>query len=228
MLSSNGNNPIGNISRSERATYVPGRPQNAQNFLEGREVQNCELKKFSVFRDNFCFSKEHVERLPPLPDRHSGFCSVPRWIFWLNFWRPFFGDIYCSYSRKTHTENSVKISVEKFGEHIPFFGAFFGAFFGEQPFASKSEKFVQNPFCKRDPLRILVENAMHTRHKAEQEETKPTSEVQEKELSEPKRRICEYIKVANYPTKTIEADMPISGQREAAAASAGRSEHTCS
>ena len=27
-------------------------------------------------------------------------------------------------------------------------------FFGEQLFASKSEKFVQNPFCKRDPLKI--------------------------------------------------------------------------
>ena len=48
------------------------------NMLEGREVQNCELKKFSVFRDNFCFSKGHVERLPPLPHRHPGFCSVPR------------------------------------------------------------------------------------------------------------------------------------------------------
>ena len=55
---------------------------------------------------------------------------------------------------------SEKNSVEKFGEIIPFFGAFFGAFFGtffgaffgEPPFASKSEKFVQNPFCKRDPL----------------------------------------------------------------------------
>ena len=79
------------------------------------------------------------------------------WIFW----RPFFGGIYCSYCRKTHTKNSGKISEEKFGENISFFGAFFGAFFGtffgeffgEQLFASKSEKFVQNPFCKRDPLR---------------------------------------------------------------------------
>ena len=52
-----------------------------------------------------------------------------------------------------------KIRVEKFGENIPFFGAFFGAFFGtlfgtffgEQLFGSESEKFVQNPFCKRDP-----------------------------------------------------------------------------
>ena len=42
-------------------------------LLEGREVQNCELKKFSVFRDNYCISKGHVERLPPLPHRQSGF-----------------------------------------------------------------------------------------------------------------------------------------------------------
>ena len=51
-----------------------------------------------------------------------------------------------------HTENSGKISVENFGETISFFGAFFGTFFSEQLFASKSEKFEQNPFCKRDPL----------------------------------------------------------------------------
>ena len=33
-----------------------------------------------------------------------------------------------------------------------FFGTFFGAFFGEQLFASKSDKFAQNPFGKRNPL----------------------------------------------------------------------------
>ena len=57
--------------------------------------------------------------------------------------------------------------MEKFGEIIPFFGAFFGAFFGtffgaffgEQLFASKSEKFVQNPFCKRDPLKNFSEES---------------------------------------------------------------------
>ena len=83
------------------------------------------------------------------------------WIFW----RPFFGGVYCSYCRKTHTKNSGKISEENFGENISFFGAFFGAFFGtffgaffgEQLFASKSEKFVQNPFCKRGPLTIFEE-----------------------------------------------------------------------
>ena len=87
--------------------------------------------------------------------RHIGtldFALCPRWIFLLNFLEAVFGGIYCSYCRKTHTENSEKNSVEKFGEIIPFFGAFFGTFFGEPTFASKSEKFVQNPFCKRDPL----------------------------------------------------------------------------
>ena len=56
--------------------------------------------------------------------------------------------------------------MEKFGEIILFFGeffgaffrTFFGAFFGEQLFASKSEKFVQNPFCKRDPLTNCAPN----------------------------------------------------------------------
>ena len=43
-------------------------------------------------------------------------------------------------------------SLETFGENILLFGAFFGALFGDQLFASKSEKFVQNPFCKRAPL----------------------------------------------------------------------------
>ena len=83
------------------------------------------------------------------------------WIFW----RPFFGGIYCSYCRKTHTENSGKISVEKFGDNIPFSVHFSVRFFGtflrcvfrwatkNFLFASKSEKFVQNPFCERDPLR---------------------------------------------------------------------------
>ena len=56
--------------------------------LEDREVQNCELKKFSVFRDNLCLSKGHVERLPPLPHRHSGFCSVPA----MDFLAEFFGE----------------------------------------------------------------------------------------------------------------------------------------
>ena len=31
-----------------------------RGFLEGREVQNCELKKFSVFQAKFCFSNGHV------------------------------------------------------------------------------------------------------------------------------------------------------------------------
>ena len=56
--------------------------------------------------------------------------------------------------------------MEKFGENISFFGAFFGAFFGtffgaffgEKLFASKSENFVQNPFCKRDPLTIAEQS----------------------------------------------------------------------
>ena len=60
-------------------------------------------------------------------------------------------------AENTHRKFGWKNPVENFGENIPFFGAFFGtffgAFFGEQLFASKSEKFVQNPFCKRDPLR---------------------------------------------------------------------------
>ena len=64
---------------------VTNRSNHIHIFLEGREVQNCELKKFSVFRDIFCFSNGHIERLPPLPHQHSGFCSVPRWIFCLNF-----------------------------------------------------------------------------------------------------------------------------------------------
>ena len=53
----------------------------------------------------------------------------------------------------THTENSEKHLVEKFGENIPFFCAFFcalfsvfffGALFGEQLFALKSEKFAKS------------------------------------------------------------------------------------
>ena len=83
-------------------------------------------------------------------------------IFWLNFLEAVFRWHLLVLLQKTHTENSGKISVEKFGENIPFFGAFFGAlfgtffgtFFGEQLFASKSEQFAQNPFCKRDPLRF--------------------------------------------------------------------------
>ena len=59
--------------------------------------------------------------------------------------------------------------MEKFGENVPFFGAFFGAFFGTffgtffggQLFSSKSEKFVQNPFCKRDPLRLFYLPGKH-------------------------------------------------------------------
>ena len=97
------------------------------------------------------------------------FCAAPRWIFFSGciFWSPFFGGIYSSYCRKTHTENSGKNSVEKFCETIPsfgaLFGAFFGTFFGEQLFASKSEKFVQNPFCKRDPLILLHKLLEHPR-----------------------------------------------------------------
>ena len=60
-------------------------------------------------------------------------------------------------SRKTQTENSGKTLVETFRLFGAFFGAFFGtffgAFFGEQLFASKFEKFVQNPFCQRGPLK---------------------------------------------------------------------------
>ena len=55
-------------------------------ILEGREVQNCELKHFLFFfRDNFCVSNGYVERLPPIPHRDSGFCSVLRGIFCLHF-----------------------------------------------------------------------------------------------------------------------------------------------
>ena len=129
-------------------------------MLEGREVQNRELKKFSFFRDNFCFLKGHVERLPPLTHRHSGFCSVPWWIFWLNFLEA----VFRWYLLLLLQKNTHRKFGEKFGGkirwNIPFFSAFFGAFFGtflgaffgEHIFASKSEKFVQNPFCKRDPL----------------------------------------------------------------------------
>ena len=67
--------------------------------------------------------------------------------FLAEFCRPFFAGICCSYCRKTDTENAGKNSVEKFGEDIPFLGALFG----EQLLTSKSEKFAQNPFCKRDP-----------------------------------------------------------------------------
>ena len=99
-------------------------------ILVGREVQNCKLKKFVALHDDFRFSNGHIERFPALPHRHSEFRCAPWWIFsgWI-FWRPFFGGFCCSYCRKTHTENSGKISVEKFGENIPFFGAFFGALF---------------------------------------------------------------------------------------------------
>ena len=70
--------------------------------------------------------------------------------------------------------------MEKFNEIIPFFGAFFGAFFGtffgaffgEQLFASKSEKFVQNPFCKRDPF-----------FKKKKEEVKNTKKTPKKSFS---------------------------------------------
>ena len=55
---------------------------------------------------------------------------------------------------------TAEITHRKFGEKFgtnsvkpfSFFGAFFGALFGEQLFALTSEKFAQNPFCKRDPL----------------------------------------------------------------------------
>ena len=146
-------------------------PSGSFRMLKGREVQNCELKKFSVFRDLFCFSNGHAERLPPLPHQHSGFCSLPRWLFWLNFVEAVFRwHVLFSLQKKTHThtKNSGEISVEKFGENIPFFGAFFGAFFGTffgaffggQLFASKSEKFLQNPFCKRDPSNSCVRARM--------------------------------------------------------------------
>ena len=136
------------------------RERPSDEALEGREVQNCELKKFSVFRDHFCFSKGHVERLPPLPHRHSGFSHCARWIFWLNFLEAVFRrHLLFLLQKNTHRKFGEKF-MEKFGETIPsfgaffgaFFGTFFGAFFGEQLFASKSEKFVQNPFCKTNPL----------------------------------------------------------------------------
>ena len=66
-------------------------------------MQNCELKKFSVFRDNFCFSKGHVERLPPLPHRHSGFCSVPAMDFLAEFFGGRFSVAFTVLTAEKHT-----------------------------------------------------------------------------------------------------------------------------
>ena len=74
-----------------------------------------------------------------------------------NFWRPFFGGIYCSYCRKKNTHTHTENSVEKFGQNIPLFGAFFSGFFWYvcRCVFPCAEKFVQNPLCKRDPLTIF-------------------------------------------------------------------------
>ena len=116
------------------------------------------------------------KRLPPLPHRHSGFCSVPAMDFLAEFLvAAFRWHLLFVLQKNTHRKFG-KNSVENFGENNPFFGAFFGAFFGtflgaffgEQLFASKSEKFVQNPFCKRDPLkncrRLPANFAQNCRH----------------------------------------------------------------
>ena len=80
-----------------------------------------------------------------------------------NVWRPFFGGIYCSYCSKTHTENSGKNSVEKFGENIPFFGAlfgtFFGAFFGEQLFCLEIRKIRAESVLQERPLNNMQTQA---------------------------------------------------------------------
>ena len=116
--------PLSHLSPKLSVKIV--RAQLLHNFLEGREVQSCELKKFSVFQDNFCFSNGHVERLPPLPHRHSGFCSVPRWIFWLNFLEAVFRWhlLFLLQKKNTH-ENSGKNLVKKFGEKHSVFRCVF-------------------------------------------------------------------------------------------------------
>ena len=116
------------------------------NRLVGREVQNCELRKFSVFQNNACLSNVPIERLPALPHWHSGFRFVSWWIFWLNFSRRFLGDICCSYW-KTHTENSGMIRRKKKWRKHSVCCALFGAFY-----VARNRINLQNPFCKRDPI----------------------------------------------------------------------------
>ena len=86
----------------------------ANRFARITPLRNCKLKKFSVFREIVCFSNGHIERLPPLPHRHSGFCSVPRWIFWLKFSEPVFRwHLLFLLQKNTHRKFG-----EKFGEKI--------------------------------------------------------------------------------------------------------------
>ena len=55
---------------------------------------------------------------------------------------------------KMRWKDSVKTFRFSVRFSVHFSVRFFGAFFGEQLLASKSWKFVQNPFCKRDPLAV--------------------------------------------------------------------------
>ena len=82
--------------------------------MEGREVQNCELKKFSVFRAKFCFSNGHVERLPPLPHRHSGFALD----FALDFLAEFFEAVFRWQKLPLLQKNTHRKLGEKFGGKI--------------------------------------------------------------------------------------------------------------
>ena len=54
-------------------------------FLGRQRGAELRAEEIFVFSGYFLFSNRRLERRPPLPRRHSGFCSVPRWIFWLNF-----------------------------------------------------------------------------------------------------------------------------------------------
>ena len=77
-------------------------------------MQNCELKKFSVFRDNLCFSNGHVERLPPLPHRHSGFALD----FALDFLAEFFGGRFSVAKTALLQKNTHRKFGERFGGKI--------------------------------------------------------------------------------------------------------------
>ena len=138
------------------------------NLLEGTEVQNCELKKFSVFRVIFASQMGMLRGFHPCHIGTLDLLWILLWIFWLNFLEA----VLRWQKLPLLQKNTHRKFGEKFGENIPFFGAFFGAFFGkffgtffgEQLFSSKSEKFVQNPFCKRDPLRISCGRASAETH----------------------------------------------------------------
>ena len=111
--------------------------------LVDREVQNCELKKFSVFRIIFA-RWAHWEVSSP--------ASSALWISLCAVAFPFL-----TAEEHTHTHPILGVNFGgKFGENTRFrciYNAFFNTCLGEQLFASISEKCAQNPFCKRDPFK---------------------------------------------------------------------------